>query len=303
MRARGMFVHVLLELVVVMALLTAGVRAQELNGTQHDYIVTFNDNNQATVAASFAQTNYTDQPITSMSLTIPGDKVTVSRAVMMYTTQEKKKVCQYYSGIDSSQCTGYREDDQTLTHTEILKPTAEKTDKGMKVDIPLTTSIAPTKEATIYLVYKVFGYTSNAGMGQSNFAFVTPTFTTQVDSVSVAVYVDDTLYLKGSGRGKTNYTPSVVEGIESFADTTSVMPIAFSGKFHRAAQEPETLTKTKSNLNPGDTFTVSGAYATSWLRIYYLPVLFSIFGVIIFIAIIALGERSLARTQKEDNGK
>lgn len=274
-----------------------------LGGTQHDYIVTFNDNNQATIAASFAQTNYTDQPIASISLTIPGDKVTVSRAVMTYTTQEKKKVCQSYYGANASECSGYREETETQTHTEILKPTAEKTDKGMKVDIPLTTAIAPTKEATIYLVYKVFGYTKDASMGQMNFAFVTPTFTSQVDSVSVAVYVDDTLYLKGSGRGKTNYTPSVVEGIESFTDVTAGLPSAFSGEFHRAAQEPETLTKTKSNLNPGDTFTVSGAYATSWLRIYYLPVLFSVVGVIIFIAIIALGERSLARKQKEDNGK
>jgi len=285
-------------------LLPAVVSASSLSGTNHDYIVTFNDNNQATVAASLTQTNYTDQPITNVSLTIPGEKVTVSRAVMSYTTQEKERYCERYtSTISTDSCFEYRDRDVTKTHIEVLKPTAEKKDAGMTVDIPLTTAIAPTKEATVYLVYKVFGYTKDAGMGQSNFAFETPSFTSQIDTVSVAVYVDDILYLKGSGRGKTNYTPSVVEGIEGFADTVSMSPMAFSGEFDRAVQEPETLSKTKSNLNPGDTFTVSGSYATSWLRIYYLPVLISIFGVIIFIAIIALGERSLARKQKEDNGK
>ena len=172
----------------------------------------------------------------------------------------------------------------------------------MKVDVPLTTPIAPTKEAAVYLVYKVFGYTKDAGMGQTNFSFETPTYSTQVDSVSVAVYVDDVLYLKGSGRGKTNYTPSIAEGIEKFSDTATVMPMAFSGDFSRAVEEPDTLTKTKSNVNPGDTFTVSGSYATSWVRMYYLPVLLSIIGVIIFICIILFGERSLARTHKRTMG-
>lgn len=275
------------------------VHGATLSGTEHNYIVTFNDNNQATVAAEIKQTNYTDQPISSLSLIIPGDKVTVSRAVLSYTTQEKERYCERYtSTISLDSCFEYRDRDVTKTHIEILKPTAEKKDNGMKVDIPLTTAIAPTKEATIYLVYKVFGYTKDAGLGQTNFAFETPAYTSPVDSVSVAVYVDDTLFLKGSGRGKTNYSPSVVEGIEKFSDTAA-MPTSLSDSFSNAIQEPDTLTKTKTNLNPGDTFTVSGSYASSWLRIYYLPILVSILGVFAFIIIIVIGERSLTRHQNK----
>ena len=78
-------------MVSIIGMFSTVASGTSLSGTVHDYIVTFNDNNQATVAASITQTNYTSDPLTAMSLTIPGDTVSVSRAVMMYTTQEKKE--------------------------------------------------------------------------------------------------------------------------------------------------------------------------------------------------------------------
>src|SRR5688500_10096357 len=64
-----------------------------LTGGQHRYIVTFDGEGEATVAAQLTYINTTPQPITSVSLSFPRAPLSRLRALQQYTVKKEESVC------------------------------------------------------------------------------------------------------------------------------------------------------------------------------------------------------------------
>lgn len=266
-----------------------------ISGVRHQYIVTFDGEGEATVAAQFQTTNLTKEPVRSLMFTIPGISVRVLRVLQQYTVEKEEEYCKEYDR--QGNCVIKDRRNVPETKYAIIEPKTTKTAKGVSADIPLEAVIEPNKQSTVYVSYKANGYSIKRPLGLSKYEFETAQFDQNIDSVDVAVYVEPDLYLQGSGKGRTNYLPNLAEGIAGYTDEA---PLAspFDSRFSSAIKQDVAISKQAVNLDPLETYTVKGVYATSWWRLYWLVIALAIVGLGVFGGIIWLGERAMARQAK-----
>lgn len=282
-----------------------------ISGAHHRYVVTFDGEGEATVAAQFEQTNLTTEPLKAISFTTTSAQTRILRAIQQYTVEKEEEYCKEYDRQGNCVIKDKRKVPETKY--AILKPTT-KFDSGdlsaknnqlfdgtlrgeLQVEIPLEAAIEPNKQSTVYVSYKANGYSIKRPLGLSKYEFETAQFNQNIDSVDVAVYVEPDLYLQGSGKGQTNYLPNLAEGIAGY---TSEAPLAspFDSRFSSAIKQDVAISKQAVNLDPLETYTVKGVYATSWWRLYWLVIALAIVGLGVFGGIIWLGERAMVRKTK-----
>lgn len=297
MRSSKLFTSLLTGLVL---LVVGGMNVQAASsaantGIQQRYVVTFDGEGEATVAAQFTQQNYGKDPLDSLTVTIPGKKVEVEWAIQQYPVTSQTQYCTHY-GIQGT-CDVYQPQTVTQTETALLEPTASSVSNGTQLTIPLKSALESNKSTTLYLTYKVEGYVTQKSLGLSSFAFETAKFDGPVSNVDVAVYVDPNLYLQGSRKAGVNYSspPSLAEGIAQYAADTAGNVATVAGLESDFSRIADNAVSTATNLDAQESVTVRGAYATSWIRVNLLYLIGGVVGVLLFILVIVLGERAASK--------
>ncbi len=269
-----------------------------ISGARHQYVVTFDGEGEATVAAQFEQTNLAKEPVKLLSFAISGTSIKVLRVIQQYTIEKEEEYCKEYD----RQGNCVIKDKRKVSETKygIVTPQVKQAAKGLSVEIPFEAAIEPNKQSTVYVSYKVNGYTTEEPLGLFKYQFETAEFDHAIDSADVAVYVEPDLYLQGSGKGRTNYLPNLAEGIAGYT-TGAPLSSPFESRFSSAISQDVAVSKQGVNLDPLETYTVKGAYARTWWRLYWSVIVLAIVGLAVFIGVIWIGERILEKKSKIKN--
>lgn len=279
---------ILFSFVLLNSNVASALTPVSISSSTHDYIAVFDGEGEATVTLKIDQNNYSDKAIDKIDFQFPTSNATLLRAVEYYTTVEKEKYCAKY---DSGQnCSSYLDQDKTVEHTEIINSKVN----GSTIELSLPTAIQTTKSATIFLVYKSDDFTTKKSGGLFSYDFKTLKYPYQIDSVEVAVYSDPDLYMKGQANTSTDYLPNVSQDIISVSDSVA-LPASFSSKYSSALESDYAISKNTINLDPNETYSVKGAYANSWIRLYYPYIIYFTIGLAVLVLVIIIGERKIEK--------
>lgn len=296
----------LFSLAFILLIGVVPVSAAQFNGdttNNQTYLVSFDKEGEATVAAQLHYFNATKNPLTEISFSLSASSVKVVRSIQEYTYETNEEYCQNYKYDYSSGQYNYDSKGQEICALKALRPitkhgtsilAAELTRSGSQatITIPLDKPVDSNTDTTITVLYKVTGYVTPKTFGGFTYNFQTPKFNESIDKVNVQISTNPELYLKGKGDSDISYVPSVLDGIENFSASSDV-GMSYSGysKSSYSNQQDTSIYKTATYLDPQETLNVSGFYASSWLRINYPIVLGLVLGAIIFIGVLWLGER------------
>lgn len=221
------------------------------------YKVQFDGEGEASVMARISTLNFGKEPIKELVLEIPGNYVR-----LRYAFQEK--------GWEQFNPLDYQE--------EVLS-------KSTKYTIRLENPIEPGQTGTILMNYKAVGYIR---MGVNfDFDFETIKKGTDIDKVRVAVSVDPDLYLRG-GETRVDYR-SDFSGFAGAAQAVSEDSSLYSQEL-RSYSDGITYAsgyvRTKSNLDPWESFHVTGSY--NWANLWFLTYIWEIAGAVLVLIAIKL---------------
>lgn len=262
-----------------------------------DSEVVFDDEGEAAVAYSL-QVGRVDADTNQVTLTIPGESVRIRRAFQEYTAIVNKERCEQYGAYDSAlrdypclTTTVYEAEEYKV---EQIEATTSLLDNATQVKLVLPHLVEKGKSLKIALSYKASGYaTSKLGVWQ--FTYPTPEVPYDIDTANVRVDVGQDLVLKGGGA-QVAYKDSLAESLATAVPAG--FDSGFSEKFSPRFSDPQAFIKTGSALDANEAYEVSGTYANSWLRIYWLHILLIILAGLALVGIVIIGERHAARLER-----
>ncbi|OHA48134.1 MAG: hypothetical protein A2806_00655 [Candidatus Terrybacteria bacterium RIFCSPHIGHO2_01_FULL_48_17] len=263
------------------------IPSQTLGQNQY-YSVVFDAEGEAAVAAKLTFENTTETALSEISFEIPGTSVRIINTVE--EVSKTQKCLRYdYSGCepDSSgkescayPCLQYGYD-YPAPNYYLLTPRSEQLSSSMKVTIPLIAAVRPQEQFSILLYYKAEGY-ADKKLGVFKFSFETVKIPYDVQSVRVAINVQEGLSLAGGGA-ETNYRPNF-SAVESVALPAAGAPDASLNDFSQRIIYEQGFVKQTSGLDPWESFSVDGKYASNSILLA-LPVLLN---ALIGIAVVAV---------------
>jgi len=153
---------------------------------------------------------------------------------------------------------------------------------GDEIEIKLSKPLATNQSASLVLYYRAFGYAKKTFPGRFRYAFETLETNKSIQNLTVAIETDSDLYIKGA-KGKTNYR--VEEGVAMLRSSPTSIG-AEGGGFDSYYQQigQGTVQKTASNLQAGESYTVTGVYADAVYKLYLKEI---VVGIILAIAAVA----------------
>ena len=160
--------------------------------------------------------------------------------------------------------------------------TPEPLSKSTKYTLTLPVGVSEQETATIIIYYKSEDFVDKS-FGKFNFDFETIKSDTDVQSIRVAVDVQEGLYLKG-GAAEVDYLPSAALGVatKEMAADQGVESDAIM-RFSNQIEWQNGYVKTATALDPWESFHVKGAYARSRAALYLGRILLGIILTVAFI--------------------
>lgn len=238
--------------------------ATPILGQEHAYSVLFRGNGDAVVSMRATFTNEEEGATNIVSFRIPRVEPRRVSASQIISDQEPN----YY---------------QWYGQTKYQKAKTEFTGNTLTVTLPQ--SVKPTKSGSVLIVFSATGYAKKNIFGAYNYTFETfKVENVSVSKATVGVSVDSDLVLAGA-KGTVNYrfneadTMSMAAGAEKMAVTSPQLDQMYSQTGYG------TLTKSTSNLEPLESYTLKGSFADNILRLYANGILI---GLGIFIATVVL---------------
>jgi hypothetical protein len=156
------------------------------------------------------------------------------------------------------------------------------TSSSNSLTIPLAQALQPNKNTTVVLAYTTTGYVKHQ-RGVDVFDFQTLKSDRRTKDITVAVTVDDDYYL-ADAKGKVNYQPVAATELNSKLNVASDSAAAqrYVGDIGTTGQ----LVKHASDLAAGETYHVTGKYASNrWLLSWHKWAI----GIGIFLIFLAIG--------------
>ena len=236
-------------LVAAFVLLAPAAGAQELYWHNQDsYSVELDGEGDAFVVASMtfegisASTN-----VSSVNLEIPGRSVRVYKVIQTPA---------YYYG-------GYAAPDMAGNPAQFLEYTLTPLSRSTQITILLKTPIQPNTQTAINIIYQTQDVASPTFQGlEFNFETIKDPVST-VRASGANIFVPQEMELKGKPRINVQYLPSDIIGsaaTKSAAEMSSqIYPYYRYPSYQYSAR----------NLDPGESFTVSGLYGSSTLLLYF----------------------------------
>ena len=281
---------------------------QNTFGTNQFYNVVFDGEGQAAVAVKITVQNQGKDEIKELILEIPGKNVRLISALQ--ESHEKEQKCSYYNYTcityaKDPQCTQYNNQGECVKTERIcvkqdqqcaswysqtvwppkyytLDKTEEQLSQSKKITFKLDVPIKEQETGTLLLYYKTDGLASEI-LGVFDFDFQTIKMNFDVQQERVSVGVNPDLYFEG-GESKVNYQPNFASFEKADLMSAKGVQSQELSDFSRNIEYSYGYVKTAQGLDPWESFSVKGKYATSWLMLYKFKI-FS--GVIIVLAIIS----------------
>lgn len=171
--------------------------------------------------------------------------------------------------VQVTECAEYQEPDYynywggraTYQKAEI-SPTAD----GVTVMLPRP--VAPGKTGSIMLYYRGAGYARKDAAGAFSYSFETAKVEDRIQHLQIGINPDSDLILAG-GRGSVEYRTEDVMTAAGMEGSLAA-PLANAG-MDRVYQQIGygVITKSATDLQPLESYTVNGRYADSWFRLYW----------------------------------
>ncbi len=277
----------------------------------HYYQVIFDGEGEASVIAKIVQTNYGKENINNVTLEIPG-RVNVRYILQEVPVQTCENYCIGYGNVCSKTdmvCDNWNSTSQSCSYWESkctqfssvcsqyssrcydsyersfipLEFNEEQLSSSKKLIVGLSKPVAGGKEVKLVIYYKVFGYVNREL--NLNFDFETIKSPYDTPYLRVAVDVDDDLSLKG-GDTKTTYI-SNFNSLESFSAPQKIAIAGDQANLIGSISDNVVYAggyvKTKSNLDPWESFHVAGRYngKNVWFLNYYEEIIGFIVAVVV----------------------
>ncbi|MEK7461344.1 MAG: hypothetical protein AAB647_03995 [Patescibacteria group bacterium] len=261
-----------------------------------DATVVYDGEGEATVAAEL-EIGGVGSELKSLTLDIPGTSVRVLRVFYRY---------QSTSNIESANCEAdvvyddYPTDTKQTTYhcVSLLEAKADKAADSVRETVTFPVPLAAGDTARLTLAYKTSGTVTKTSTGVSNFSYLTPAVALDLASVRVRVDVASDLYLEG-GKSETNYSSNDGSLAEGLAVATLQ---SFSNKYELGLDgsysDSSAFIKSTTNLDPNETYTVTGTYASSWFALSWPEFLIALIVLLLLIVLVIWGERRAAAHQK-----
>ena len=151
------------------------------------------------------------------------------------------------------------------THNNIYKKIDTKIN-GNSFDLTLPNAVKSGKSANIIMVYNAANI-SNGTLGIHKFTFTTLKTSEQIVSANIAISVDEGYYLADSSKVKNNYlqknSSSLNNALQSGTTATNSTLDSSAQNYINSIGNNGMITKTANQVLPGETFSVSGKFATS----------------------------------------
>lgn len=257
-------------------------------GQEHAYSVLFRGNGEAIVSMRTAFLNEKETPMNTLTLRLP--RVAPRRTAAFQILREPECLrYKPYTPVDMSgaqpACLQYQEPNYFRPWGQAKYQKATVLYAGDTLTVTLPQAVKPNKSGSVIIVFSANGYVKKNIFGAYNYTFETlKVEDAAINTLTLGISVDTDLYLAG-GTGIVNYR---------FSDTEAITMAAQAEKSAVAMPQLDQLsgqigygmiTKTASHLSPLESYTVSGRYADSILRLYAKGILM---GVALFIACASL---------------
>jgi hypothetical protein len=237
-------------------------------GNNQYYDVLFDKEGQAAVVAKLNFFNMSDQELKEIVIEIPGNQIRIINMV-----QEAQDLNCLISPItnQSNDLNQYGEEYPTKiaptypptvceNKYSTIKYQKDQQSGLLKLTLPLPTALQAQKSTSILIYYKADGYVQE-NMGIYKFSFETIKSEVDIDSVRVAVNIQNGLYLK-KGKADVNYQPNW-STLEMAGDLYQKSSPALKSLSSSVESIQAGFVKTTSNLDPGENFVVQGKYYRS----------------------------------------
>lgn len=281
---------------------------QNTFGTNQFYNVVFDGEGQAVVVAKISVQNLKKDIINNLVFEIPGSNVRIISAFQ--ESYEKEQKCSYYNYdcvvyAKDTQCTQYDNDGGCVRYEKVcikkdqqcaswynqtiyppkyysLEKTEEQLSNSKRVEFKLDVGIKEQESTNLILYYKADGLASEA-FDIFDFDFQTIKMNFDTQQVKVSVGVNSGLYFEG-GEAKVNYQSNFA--VFDKAELMSVKGVQSQelSDFSRSIEYSYGYVKTAQGLDPWESFSVKGKYATTWFALNKWK-LFS--GLLVVLAIIS----------------
>lgn len=290
------------------------VESANFLGQDHSYSVTFRGNGEAVVSARMIFSNLEEATMSAMTLRIP--RVT-PQDVMVYQISREPQCIRYKSPAypqinngsiiydtqkkldvyDPPVCEEYQEPD--YTQYWYGGNTYHKADVVMGTDsviVNFPKPIKPNGSGAIIVYYRAMGYTTKDAYGAFNYAFETLKVEDRIRSLQVGISTDSDLLLK-EATGKVDYqttmTAPAMEMRSASADGVAFKNAQLDSVIQQIGYG--TVVKSSSNLQPLDSYTVTGSYAESQWRMHGKQITTGIITVIVVLILLALLARFIIK--------
>lgn len=291
-------------------------------GTNQFYNVVFDGEGQAAVVAKILVQNLGKDTINELLLELPGKNVRIIS--ILQEVNEKEQRCSYYNYncityAKDPQCTQYNNQGECVKTERIcikqdqqcaswynqtiwppkyynLDKTEEQLSESKRIKLKLDVSIKEQETGTFILYYKTDGL-ANEKLGVFDFDFQTIKMNFDTQQVRVSISVNPELYFQG-GEANVNYQPSFAVFDKAELMSAKGVQSQELSDFSRNIQYSSGYTKTAQGLDPWESFSVKGKYATSWLMLNKAKIFSGIIIVLAIITGIIFGIRKALRIKK-----
>lgn len=298
-------------------------------GQDHYYSVTFRGNGEAIVNLKAIFSNLLEEDLTTVSFRVP--RVIPNDIIAYQVIKEPQCVQNYLSpqpyplkGADFQEgqslpgsagsssktmmprqkdgCAEYSQPDYysyDYANTKYQKAEVSLEADTLTVSLPQPVKSNSTSSVIIY--YSAAGYVSKNVFGAFNYKFETLKVEDKLRTLQVGISTDSDWYLRGV-QGKVNYRLS--ESALSFKGAGINAP-TMHPQFMDYYQEigGGALVKNAYNLQPLDSYTVSGSYANSRLKLYGKEIAVGVIVVILIILGLVILIRTILRRLKKTQGE
>jgi len=269
-------------------------------GEDHAYSVTLRGNGEAVVNMRVALSNFEEQPKKNIALSFSG---TTPSEVAVYQIVKEKRCVQYDQQIlrvysesrgfvndeESAKCLKYEEPnyyDYWGTGTKYYKATTQE--EGNTIQITLPHPIEPGKSGGYVLFMRIPGYTKKIFGGAYGYRFETLKTAASIRNVNIGISADSDMKFKGAisqvyYQDSYSVSPMLTAMV---AKRESFQSSEFDNYVSQIGQGQ--IYKYSSNMSPGDTYVMEGAYAKSIISLY-LKEACILLGSIIFIFLVVMG--------------
>jgi len=261
-------------------------------GQDHKYTVVFRGNGEAVVSARIVFTNKGEESLEEIGLRVPRVE---PRDISVYQVVMQGRCIRYETRIfdpdtrtyNPQVCAEYADPDyyQSYGSAKYQKADYELDIDTLKITLP--NKIAANASGSFFVYFRAMGYAGKDIFGAYEYTFESMKAEDDIRNLQIGISTDSDLILKGvKGEVSYRYEAPALGSLESagasFAPQKSAAIDTYVSQIGRGR-----VAKTASNLAPLESYTVTGAYASSRIKLYGKPIALVVGVLLVLGAIIA----------------